>query len=69
MFIEELNQYLVDHPVVLASVGVFVLLAVIGAWYVISHHLHAVLTTFSAPPASSRASLSSIAATAPACTT
>jgi hypothetical protein len=45
MFLEELNQYLVDHPVVLGSVGVFVLLAVIGAWYVISHHLHAVMTT------------------------
>lgn len=45
MFIEELQQYLVDHPVVLGAVGVFVLLAIVGAWYVISHHLHAVLTT------------------------
>ena len=45
MFFEELNQYLVDHPVVLGSIGIFLLLAIIGAWYVISHHLHAVLTT------------------------
>jgi hypothetical protein len=42
---QDLSQYLVEHPVVLASAGVFVLLAVIGGWYVISHHLHAVLIT------------------------
>jgi hypothetical protein len=43
--IEELTQYLADHPIILTSLGIFVLLAVIGGWYVVSHHLHAVLVT------------------------
>jgi hypothetical protein len=42
---QELTQYLVDHPIILTSLGIFVLLAVIGGWYVVSHHLHAVLVT------------------------
>jgi hypothetical protein len=42
---QELSQYLVEHPVVMASAGIFVLLAVIGGWYVIFHHLHALLIT------------------------
>ncbi|HML43941.1 MAG: hypothetical protein JNN24_02455 [Hyphomicrobium zavarzinii] len=43
--LQELTQYLMDHPVILGSLGVFVLLAVIGGWYVVAHHLHAVLVT------------------------
>ena len=43
--LQELTQYLVDHPIILTSLGIFVLLAVIGGWYVVSHHLHAVLVT------------------------
>ena len=42
---QELSQYLIDHPVVLGSLGVFVLLAVVGGWYVVAHHLHSVLIT------------------------
>jgi hypothetical protein len=42
---QDISQYLVDHPIILVSVGMFVLLAVIGGWYVVSHHLHAVLIT------------------------
>ena len=42
---EEITTYLSHHPVVLSSIGVFILLAVVGAWYVLSHHLHALLIT------------------------
>jgi hypothetical protein len=42
---QELSQYLVEHPVVLGSLGVFVLLAIVGGWYVVAHHLHSVLIT------------------------
>jgi hypothetical protein len=42
---QDLTQNLLDHPAVLGSVGAFVLLAAIGAWYVLSHHLHALLIT------------------------
>ncbi len=42
---QELSQYLVEHPVVLGGLGVFVLLAIVGGWYVVSHHLHSVLIT------------------------
>lgn len=43
--IQELTQYLGDHPIILTSLGIFTLLALIGGWYVVSHHLHAVLVT------------------------
>ncbi len=43
--VEELSQYMLEHPVVLAAAGVFVMLALVGAWYVVSHHLHVVLVT------------------------
>jgi hypothetical protein len=42
---QELSQYLVEHPVILGGLGVFVLLAIVGGWYVVSHHLHSVLIT------------------------
>ena len=42
---QELTEYLGHHPVVLSSIGVFIVLAVVGAWYVLSHHLHALLIT------------------------
>jgi hypothetical protein len=42
---QELSQYLVEHPVVLAAVSVFFVLAAVGAWYVLAHHLHSVLIT------------------------
>jgi hypothetical protein len=42
---QELSQYLVEHPVVLGGLGVFVLLAIVGGWYVVAHHLHSVLIT------------------------
>lgn len=41
----DLIAYLADHPAVLAAIGVFVLLAIIGAWYVVSHHLHMLLVS------------------------
>ncbi len=37
--------YLAGHPVLLGAIGVFVLLAVVGAWYVLYHHLGALLIT------------------------
>lgn len=43
--LQELAQYVVDHPVILAAAGVFVALAVIGGWYVFSHHLHVIMVT------------------------
>lgn len=43
--LQELTQYLIDHPVILGALGVFVALALVGGWYVVSHHLHAVLVT------------------------
>ena len=43
--LQELFSYLSQHPVVLSSIGLFILLAVVGAWYVLSHHLHALLIT------------------------
>lgn len=42
---QELNQYFIEHPVALGAIGAFGVLAVVGAWYVVSHHLHAVLIT------------------------
>ena len=42
---QDLLVYLGDHPMVLGGIGVFVLLAAIGAWYVVSHHLHVLLVT------------------------
>ena len=43
--VQEIMQFLADHPVVVMSLGIFALLAVIGGWYVVYHHLHAVLIT------------------------
>lgn len=43
--LQDLIQYFVEHPVVLAVMGVFGVLAAIGAWYVLRHHLHVVLIT------------------------
>lgn len=43
--LQELATYLGHHPVILSTFGVFILLAVVGAWYVLSHHLHALLIT------------------------
>ena len=43
--LQELTTYLGHHPVVLSTIGVFFLLAAVGAWYVLSHHLHALLIT------------------------
>lgn len=42
---QELMQYLADHPAILGALAVFVLLAAIGAWYVVAHHLHSLLVT------------------------
>ena len=42
---QDLIVYLGDHPLVLGGIGVFLLLAVIGAWYVVSHHLHVLLVS------------------------
>ncbi|MDX2307357.1 MAG: hypothetical protein NW216_03880 [Hyphomicrobium sp.] len=37
--------YLADHPGQLTALALFVLLAFIGAWYVLSHHLGSLLIT------------------------
>lgn len=41
----DLMAYLGEHPTVLAAIGVFVILAMVGAWYVVSHHLHVLMVT------------------------
>lgn len=43
--LQDVLQYLADHPVILAAIGVFIVLAIIGAWYVLSHHLGVLLVT------------------------
>ena len=43
--VQAIVAYLSAHPIVLSSIGVFILLAIVGAWYVLSHHLHALLIT------------------------
>jgi hypothetical protein len=43
--VQDVVAYLSGHPVVLGAIGVFVVLAAIGAWYVLSHHLHVLLVT------------------------
>lgn len=42
---DELTQYLAAHPGVLTAIGIAAVLAVVGLWYVISHHLEAILIT------------------------
>ncbi|MFN3624394.1 MAG: hypothetical protein ACK4TP_10065 [Hyphomicrobium sp.] len=41
----ELMQYLASHPGILTAIGITALLAVVGLWYVVSHHLQAILIT------------------------
>lgn len=43
--LQEIAQYLIAHPVLLGCIGVFMLLAFVGGWYVLSHHLGNLLTT------------------------
>ncbi|MGE0022733.1 MAG: hypothetical protein AB7S70_03770 [Hyphomicrobium sp.] len=43
--LQDVMQFFVDHPAVTASLAMFALLALIGGWYVVSHHLHSVLVT------------------------
>jgi len=43
--LQDIAEYLIAHPVILGCIGVFFLLAFVGAWYVISHHLGNLLTT------------------------
>ncbi len=43
--LNELMQYLASHPGILTAIGITALLAVVGLWYVISHHLQAILIT------------------------
>jgi hypothetical protein len=38
-------QYVADHPIVLGVLLLFLFLAIVGAWYVLSHHLHVLLVT------------------------
>lgn len=43
--VQAVVQYLSQHPVLLGAIGLFAFLALIGAWYVLSHHLGTLLTT------------------------
>mgnify|MGYP001477604396 CR=1 FL=1 len=42
---QDLLVYLGDHPAVLAGLGLFLVLAIVGGWYVITHHLHVLLVS------------------------
>lgn len=44
--IQEVVQYLQAHPRLSATLGLIFVLAVVGLWYVIAHHLAAIMTTF-----------------------
>ncbi len=41
----DLTAYLAEHPMVLGGIGLFAILAIVGAWYVVSHHLHVLLVS------------------------
>ena len=43
--LDELIQYLGAHPGVMTAIAVTALLAVVGLWYVVSHHLQAIMIT------------------------
>ena len=43
--LDELIQYLSAHPGVMTAIVVTALLAVVGLWYVVSHHLQAIMIT------------------------
>ncbi len=42
---QQIAQFVAGHPIVLAALALFALLAAIGAWYVLSHHLKVLLLT------------------------
>lgn len=43
--LDELIQYLAVHPGVMTALGLTAVLAVVGLWYVVAHHLEAILIT------------------------
>ena len=43
--LDELIQFLGAHPGVLTAMGITTVLAIVGLWYVISHHLQAIMIT------------------------
>lgn len=43
--IQDVAQYLSSHPGVLAALSVFLILAIVGGWYVLHHHLKLILVT------------------------
>ena len=43
--LDELIQYLGSHPGVLTAIGITAVLAIVGLWYVVAHHLQAILIT------------------------
>src|SRR4029079_19787119 len=43
--LDELIQYLSVHPGVMTAIGITAVLAVVGLWYVVSHHLQAIMIT------------------------
>jgi hypothetical protein len=43
--LQEIVTYLIAHPVLLGCLGLFMFLAAVGGWYVLSHHLGDLLTT------------------------
>jgi hypothetical protein len=43
--LQEIVAYLAAHPALLGCLALFAFLAIIGGWYVLSHHLGDLLTT------------------------
>jgi hypothetical protein len=43
--LDELIQYLAVHPGVMTALGLTAILAVVGLWYVVAHHLEAIMIT------------------------
>lgn len=41
----QIAQFVAGHPILLGAFALFALLAAVGAWYVLSHHLKVLLIT------------------------
>lgn len=43
--LDEAMRYFNDHPALLSTMGLTAVLAIVGLWYVVYHHLQAILIT------------------------
>lgn len=43
--LQEIVQYMQAHPRLTVTLGLILVLAIVGLWYVLAHHLEAIVTT------------------------